>query len=122
MLTLIKHFYFVGVNQIGKVPSEVAEFLKLPETKMYTGHCFRRTSATLLVNGGGDILQLKRHGGWRSNNVAEGYIDGSIQGKLDTAQKILQQDVEKICNRPSTSTSAVTTVSTDTTSSTITNE
>jgi integrase len=44
----------------------------------YTGHSLRRTSATLLVDEGGDLTTLKRHGGWRSSFVAEGYIEESI--------------------------------------------
>lgn len=49
----------------------------------------RRTSATLLVDSGGDITSLKRHGGWKSTKVAEGYIENSIQSKLEIANKIL---------------------------------
>jgi hypothetical protein len=40
------------------------------------------------VNGGGDITALKRHGGWRSNTVAEGYIEDSVNEKIKTARKI----------------------------------
>lgn len=50
-------------------------FLNLPDVDTYTGHCFRKTSATLLVEGGADITTLKRHGGWKSNSVAESYIE-----------------------------------------------
>lgn len=81
----------VGVNTIAKVPTEVANFLNLPNPETYTGHCFRRTSATLLVEAGGNITQLKRHGGWKSSTVAEGYIDDSISGKVSTGQLILGQ-------------------------------
>lgn len=56
----------IGMNTVGKVPSEIASFLKLPDKHLFTGHCFRRTSATLLVNDGGDLIQLKKHGGWKS--------------------------------------------------------
>jgi integrase len=57
---------------------------------MYTGHSFRRTSATLLANASGtDILDLKRHGGWKSGTVAEGYISESITNKIQVANKIL---------------------------------
>lgn len=79
----------VGMNSIGKVPKDIAQFLGLPEPCKYTGHCFRRTSATLLVNGGGDITQLKKHGGWKSTNVAEGYIDECLTNKISTSEKIL---------------------------------
>lgn len=79
----------VGVNTFGKIPQKIAEFLKLPNPSAYTGHCFRRISATLLANTGADILCLKRHGGWKSSTVAEGYIDDSVQNKVKNAQNII---------------------------------
>ncbi|XP_066582333.1 uncharacterized protein [Prorops nasuta] len=77
----------VGINTFGKMSKDIAIFLKLKDPQLYTGHTFRRSSATLLVDAGGDLLALKRHGGWKSNSTAEGYIDNSIQNKLDTANK-----------------------------------
>lgn len=85
----------VGMNSIAKMPKDIAQYLKLPEPCKYTGHCFRRTSATLLVNGGGDITQLKKHGGWKSTNVAEGYIDECLTNKIATAEKILGPTINK---------------------------
>lgn len=79
----------VGIHKFGSIPQEIANYLKLPNAKEYTGHCFRRTSATFLVDAGADITSLKRHGGWKSSGVAEGYIDESINNKLEVAQKIL---------------------------------
>ncbi|XP_073964583.1 uncharacterized protein [Choristoneura fumiferana] len=52
----------IGVNKFGSMPREIAKFLGLPQADAYTGHSFRRTSATLLANSGADILTLKRHG------------------------------------------------------------
>lgn len=60
------------------MPKEVAKYLNLQNPEQYTGHCYRRTSATMLVNAGGDITSLKRHGGWKSTEVAEGYIDNTF--------------------------------------------
>ena len=48
-----------------------------------------QTSATLLVDNGGDITSLKRHGGWKSTSVAEGYVEESLTNKKQTALKIL---------------------------------
>ncbi|KAJ8910064.1 hypothetical protein NQ315_013319 [Exocentrus adspersus] len=62
----------IGKNTIAKIPYRIAIFLNLDDSKGYTGHSFRLTSATLLVNAGSDILTLKKHGGWRTNAVAEG--------------------------------------------------
>ncbi|KAJ4429876.1 hypothetical protein ANN_22080 [Periplaneta americana] len=63
----------VGMNTIGRVPSNIAKFSNLNDPDSYTGHAFGRTSATLLANTGADTLALKRHGGWKSSTVAEGY-------------------------------------------------
>lgn len=78
----------VGINSIGKMPSQIAYFLHLPNSETYTGHCFRRSSATLLADAGGDLMTLKRHGGWKSSSVAEGYVEESVQNKIEIAKKI----------------------------------
>jgi integrase len=75
----------VGINNIGSIPSKIATFLNLPNPSQYTGHCFRRSSATLLANRGGDLLTLKRHGGWKSGTVAESYVADSLKRKIDVA-------------------------------------
>jgi hypothetical protein len=49
----------MGINKIGGTPS----YLKLQEPQLYSGHCFRRTSATLLADSGANLTTLKRHGG-----------------------------------------------------------
>lgn len=76
----------VGKNNIAKIPSDVANYLGLPEPSQYTGHCFRRTSASLLGNAGGDITRPKIHDGWKRKTVADSYIDISIRNKNATAQ------------------------------------
>ncbi|KAJ8985283.1 hypothetical protein NQ317_007070 [Molorchus minor] len=45
----------VGKNTMGKIPSVVASYLKLPDVACYTGHCLRRSSATLLADTGVNI-------------------------------------------------------------------
>lgn len=88
----------IGINKFGNMPKEIARFLNLPDADLYTGHTFRRTSATLLADSGADITTLKRHGGWRSSNVAEGYIENSVDNKL----KIGKQIAQSIHIRPAT--------------------
>ncbi|CAH1382773.1 unnamed protein product, partial [Tenebrio molitor] len=53
----------VGIHSFGDMPSKIATFLKLENPKQYTGHCFRRSSATVLAGHGADITTIKRHGG-----------------------------------------------------------
>lgn len=71
----------VGKNTFGSIPSKIAKYLGYGDAKAYTGHCLRRTSATLLVDAGADMLTLKRHGKWKSDTVASGYIDDSMASK-----------------------------------------
>ena len=66
-----------------------ANYLKLEHPESYTGHSFRRTSATLLVNKGVDILGLKRHGTWRSSSVAKSFVEDALQNKFEFTEKIL---------------------------------
>lgn len=79
----------VGINTFSKLPSIIATFLKLEQPHLYTGHCFRRSSASILSDSGADFSAIKRLGGWKSTAVAEGYIENSLQNKVDTAEKIL---------------------------------
>lgn len=79
----------VGINKIGSVAKTVATFLQLDNPELYTGHCFRRSSATILVDAGGDLPALKRHGGWKSSQVAEGYIDDSITNRDNISHRIM---------------------------------
>ncbi|KAK5637905.1 hypothetical protein RI129_000133 [Pyrocoelia pectoralis] len=44
----------IGINKFGTMGKQIATYLKLPNPELYTGHCFRRSSATLLVDAGGD--------------------------------------------------------------------
>ncbi|KAJ8914729.1 hypothetical protein NQ315_017439 [Exocentrus adspersus] len=90
----------VGINSIGKMPSNIAGFLKLQNPEMYTGHSFRRTSATMLANSGASITNIKRHGGWKSASVAEGYLEDSLQNK----KKIAPQILRCVSPKPNTST------------------
>lgn len=102
------HKQVVGIHKFGSIPQEIASYLKLPNAKEFTGHCFRRTSATLLVDAGADITSLKRHGGWKSSGVAEGYIDDSLSNKLELTKKIFnipQSDLQSVSTQVSQSVS-----------------
>ncbi|KAJ3655435.1 hypothetical protein Zmor_014567 [Zophobas morio] len=95
------------------MPSVVAEFLNLPNPKDYTGHCFRRSSASLAADSDVDLISLKRLGGWKSSSVAESYIEESVERK----KKICRQLLGEKQNESSTNTLyIVTTEATSTTS------
>lgn len=78
----------IGKNTFAKMPYKIAQYLGLPNPTSYTGHAFRRTSATLLANCGASMTTLKRHGGWKSSTVAEGYIAESMENKAKTGKII----------------------------------
>lgn len=100
----------VGKNTMSKIPFNVAKYLKLHNPEQYTGHSLRRTSASLLANAGGDLLTLKKHGGWRSTSVAEGYVDQSTGKKCQIANQIMTgtptQPLSNISEIASTTTEA----------------
>lgn len=70
----------IGKNKFGSMPKEIAEYLNLSDSKLYTGHSFRRT-ATVLADCGVDITSLNSHGGWRSSSATEQYVEASIDNK-----------------------------------------
>lgn len=53
----------IGKNKIGEVPKLIASYLNLSDPKSYTGHCFRRSAATLLSDSGASVQSLKREVG-----------------------------------------------------------
>ncbi|KAJ8964060.1 hypothetical protein NQ317_015347 [Molorchus minor] len=78
----------VGHHTIGALSSKIASYLNLPNYKQYTGHSFRRTSATFLADSGADILALKIRGGWKSTSIVEGYVEDSLNNKISAGKKM----------------------------------
>ncbi|PSN43639.1 hypothetical protein C0J52_16677 [Blattella germanica] len=37
----------VGINKFGNMGKQISTYLNLPDPQSYTGHCFRRSSATV---------------------------------------------------------------------------
>lgn len=79
---------FVGIHKIGRIPKQIAQFLNLDEPEKYTGHSFRRSAATMLVENGGDLLTLKKFAGWKSSAVAEQYVEESISKKIKISKQL----------------------------------
>jgi len=73
----------LGMRKHQVSPKTVSEFVKKACTvlavdpKGYTAHCFRRSAATNLADAGVSFINLKRHGQWKSDSVAEAYIANS---------------------------------------------
>lgn len=77
-----------GQHTIGGVPKQIAKYLGLKNPELYTGHSFRRTGATMVADSGGDILALKRAGGWKSTEIAMSYVDDSVNKKIEMSSKL----------------------------------
>lgn len=54
---------FVGINKFGRLVQDIAKFLKLPNPESYTGHSYRRTSATGVANVTNDLLAWQQYSG-----------------------------------------------------------
>lgn len=80
----------VGINTFGACPSRIARYLNLSEPEKYTGHAFRRTSATIMANSGMSLDELKRQVGWKSSSVASGYIEDSSVNKVTVSKRIAE--------------------------------
>lgn len=98
----------MGSTKIGGLPREIATFLGLEDPKQYTGHCFRRTSATLLSDSGADLTTLKRHSGCKSSIETEGHIQDSTENKSEICKGVVGGIPFKLscpdsCTHPSTS-------------------
>ena len=86
----------IGVNKMGTFPKIVAKFLQLDGH--YTGHCFRRSSATILADSGVSVLQLQRHGRWSSSTIAESYVDNSEKSKVQISDMISGTNLSMVSN------------------------
>lgn len=67
----------LGINSLRKCPQMIAKLLNLPHPESFTGHSFRRTGATMFANHGCSTKQLKALGRWKSEDVADRYIEHS---------------------------------------------
>ncbi|KAJ8969310.1 hypothetical protein NQ317_002769 [Molorchus minor] len=88
--------------------TNIAGFLKLPNSEVYTENSFCRTSASLLADSG-----------WNSSSVAEGYVEDSLENKKWIACHILPNncpssnisEIEHINSISSTASSSTLTIS-----------
>lgn len=70
------------------MPRDIAVYLGLDDPNTFTGHAFRRTSATLLAHAGGNMIRMKELGGWKSDATAQGYVAESLPNKIKTSELI----------------------------------
>lgn len=99
----------IRINKFRSFGKQVATYLRLPSPEKYTGHCLRRSSATIFTDGGGgaNTIDLKLHGGWKSSSVTESCVERSITNKMNTATEILQQVLPCSSSAPNVPTTPV---------------
>lgn len=70
----------MGINKLYSIGKDVALKLQLDNSESYTGHCFRRTSATIAADSGATAQQMQRAFGWKSASTAQKYVEESTAG------------------------------------------
>lgn len=80
----------IGKNTISSYPKLIASKLNLEEPNSFTGHCFRRSGATIMADLGASKILLKRAGRWKSDSVCDGYIEESKSSKLQISNLVGQ--------------------------------
>ncbi|KAK5641791.1 hypothetical protein RI129_010338 [Pyrocoelia pectoralis] len=83
----------VGKHTLSAIPMKIAKFLNLNHCKDYTGHSFRRTSATLLANSGGLDCFIRIHSNSSTVDPAEEFLECS-----NTERTRSESDVEILQN------------------------
>jgi integrase len=77
----------IGKNTVSSFAKVCADYLG-KNVDGFSGHAFRRTSATIVADSGASMMSLKRHGRWSSEKVAEGYVAESSRAKMEVANMI----------------------------------
>ena len=92
-----------GLKKVEKWSKDLAKMLGYPDFNLFTSHAFRRTAATLLVDSGIDMINLKRMGRWKSDACVEGYLAASVHLKRKRAEGITSEidDAAKNCKKQS---------------------
>ena len=76
----------MGVHMLAKTGVQVAEFLGLENPQSFTGHSFRRSSATNMAEAGASSTDMKTHVNWKNEGTALKYINNSTAHKIRIGQ------------------------------------
>ncbi len=75
----------MGINMLRNIGKDVACILSLESPMAYTGHCWRRSSATQAATQGATTVDMKRQFGWKQEVTAMRYIDQTYQQQVKMA-------------------------------------
>ena len=78
----------MGIHLLAKIPTKIAEFLRLKNAASYTGHAFRRTAATVLAESATSTSSMKKHFNWKQENTALKYVDNTNSSKLGISKSM----------------------------------
>jgi hypothetical protein len=77
----------VGIHSITNMVQNIAMYLGHKDYENYTGHGFRRSSATALLEKDATVEQTKAAGGWTSDKTVQGYYHKTKKFKKSMADK-----------------------------------
>jgi len=83
------HGQVLGKAWFQKYPRTIAAICNLPDISSYSGHSICRTGGTFMGDSGASLLELKKYGCWKSDQVAQIYVDESQKMKKDAAMRIM---------------------------------
>ena len=89
-----------GKNMVTKSIHHMCLILGISDSEGYTTHCFRRSAATNLADAGVSLVNLKRHGQWKSDSTAERYIANSVPIRKERLEKLLPAHLRKSYTMP----------------------
>ena len=80
---------YTGRNMVGSFVKAMCVICGIPNSEGYTTHALRRSAATNLADAGVSLVNLKRHGQWKSDSVAESYIANSEPLRKEREQMLM---------------------------------
>ncbi len=84
----------MGKHTLAETGKLLARKLSLLNPEEYTGHCFRRSSATAAANNGANTVDLKRHFGWVQEQTALKYTE-ETKDRARKMANLITHDVAK---------------------------
>lgn len=86
----------VGKNKLGSMAKEIATYLDLPDANQYTGHCFRRTSASVLIDSGANMTAATCTTRKRASDSKPSFTQVYIKEEINDADTdYIQQYIKK---------------------------
>ena len=79
----------IQVESVNQIIKSVAKTINLPESNNYSGHSLRRGFATTASQKGVSLIDIMRHGRWKSQAIVTEYIESSRGFQKEIFKKIM---------------------------------